>query len=70
MSAQRPLLLGFRVAYADPGHTHVQIFTGRNAGARGNLGTLMERTEDWPELRAALLRGGFEEMPPLTQEAR
>jgi hypothetical protein len=61
----RPVLLGFRLNDQNPGHVRVSLFAGRNEGERGNSGTVAFRTGEWPSVREALLRGGFEEMRPL-----
>ena len=69
MSDERPVLLGFRDATEHPGHKRIQLFAGRNEGARGNSGTLVFRDDEWPAVRAALMRGGFEEMPSIARIA-
>lgn len=61
------MLLGFRDATQHPGHKEIQIFAGRNEGSRGNCGTIKVRDDEWPEVRAGLLRGGFDEMPPIAK---
>ena len=59
--------MGFRLIDQNPGHVQVQLFSGRNPGSRGLLGVITERADEWPELRGAFLRGGFEEMPSLVK---
>lgn len=66
----RPLLFGFRLASENPAHVRVQVFAGRNPGARGNAGTLTFRVDEWDEMRAAFLAGGFEEMPSIAGSPR
>lgn len=71
MSDDRPVLLGFRDATVDRyGHMRIQFFAGRTHGARGNCGEIVVRDEEWPTMREALLRGGFEEMPPIGEALR
>ena len=64
--SERPVLLGFRDVTEHPGHKCIQIFAGRNPGARGNAGTVVFRDDEWVEVREALLRAGFEEMEPIS----
>jgi hypothetical protein len=52
------IAIRFRVLGADPAHTRVGVFTGRNLGSLGQAGTLVIRTEDWPTIRARLGRLG------------
>jgi hypothetical protein len=42
-----------REVWRNPGHTGVQIFVGRNPGARGCSGEVTMRTDEWDELAAA-----------------
>lgn len=62
---ERPVLMGFRDATEAPGHKRVQVLVGRNPGARSNAGTIVLRPDEWPEVREALLRAGFDEMPEI-----
>ena len=51
----RPLLpIGLQEIRRNPGHVQVQVFIGRNEGARGNSGTLSLRTDEWDELQETI----------------
>lgn len=67
MTDERPVLLGFRDATRHPGHKEIQVFAGRNVGSRGNCGTITVRDDEWPTMRGALLRAGFDEMPTIAK---
>ena len=62
-----PVSVGFRFNRMNPGHVTVSIFAGRNPGSRGHAGELVFRTDEWPSVRDAFIRGGFDEMEALTE---
>jgi len=52
MPERRPLVpIGWREVWRNPGHCGVQLFIGRNEGARGNSGEITMRTDEWDELQ-------------------
>lgn len=65
MVEKRPVRMGYRESTNAPGHRLMQIFVGRNEGARGQSGVLIVDEDEWDEVSAALRRGGFDEMPSI-----
>ncbi len=61
--------MGFRESDRNPGHVVIQVFAGRNVGARAQSGSLLFRTDEWDEaVRPSLLAAGWDELQTL--EAR
>lgn len=53
-SAIGPVTVAFREVSRNPRHVRVQMFVGRNEGARGNSGEVVLRTDEWDEIRAKI----------------
>ena len=66
MTAGR-VTVGFRFNRMNPGHVTVSIFAGPNLGSRGHSGELVFRTDEWPIVRDAFIRGGFDEIEALSE---
>lgn len=71
MTDRDPVTMGLRVDDANPGHTRLSVFVGRNPGARGHAGHLVLRTDEWDEIRTAvedataILRGEVHRAAPI-----
>lgn len=72
MTSERPVSFGFRDATdsiaSEFEHRRIQVFAGRNPGARAHSGVLVFRADEWPVVREALLAGGFDEMERVSHD--